>query len=79
MYYWKSGKCEVDFVYIGADNVPVPIEVKYRSRINHKELGGMAAFLDASGAKRGIVATRGRRESRHDYELVPLPMLLLLL
>ncbi len=79
VYYWKSGRHEVDFVYIGSDNIPIPIEVKYRSKINHKNFDGMAEFLNVSGAGRGIVATRREYDIRRDYALVPLPMLLMLM
>ncbi len=79
VYYWKSGKHEVDYVYIGVDDIPVPIEVKYRSKVDYRNLGGMAEFLNVSGVEHGIVATRREYEIRRDYALVPLPMLLMLM
>lgn len=79
VFYWKSGRHEVDFVYVGAEDVPIPIEVKWRSSISHKGLGAMAEFLDASGAPRGLVATRSTFDERSDYSMVPLPIVLMLL
>lgn len=79
VFYWKSGRHEVDFVYVGAEDVPIPIEVKWRSSVSHKSLGAMAEFLDASGAPRGLVATRSTFDERSDYAMVPLPIVLMLL
>lgn len=79
VFYWRSGRHEVDFVYVGEEDVPIPIEVKWRSSVSHKSLGAMAEFLDASGAPRGLVATRSKYDDRRDYAMVPLPVILMLL
>lgn len=47
--------------------------------MSHKGLGAMAEFLDASGAPRGLVATRSEFDERRDYSMVPLPVVLMLL
>lgn len=79
VFYWRSGRHEVDLVYIGEEDVPIPIEVKWSSPVSHKGLGAMAEFLDASGAPRGLVATRSEFDERRDYSMVPLPVVLMLL
>jgi len=79
VFYWRSGRREVDFVYIGAEDVPIPIEVKWSSSVSHKGLGAMAEFLDASGAPRGLVATRSEFYEGRDYSMIPLPVVLMLL
>jgi len=79
VFYWRSGRREVDFVYIGAEDVPIPIEVKWSSSVSHKGLGAMAEFLGASGAPRGLVATRSEFYEGRDYSMVPLPVVLMLL
>lgn len=80
LFHWRdrAGR-EVDFVYRDPDRKPVPIEVKCAGRVNRKRLGGMSAFLDATPAGRGIVATREEYGIERDYTMVPASLLLLLL
>ena len=80
LFHWRDrSDREVDFVYRDPGYSPVPIEVKWAGRVNRKRLGGMSAFLDATPAIRGIVATRTEYGIERDYTLVPASLLLLLL
>lgn len=80
LFHWRdrAGR-EVDFVYRVPDRVPVPIEVKCAGRVNRRRLGGLSAFLDATAASRGIVATRAEYGIERDYTMIPASLLLLLL
>jgi len=80
LFHWRdSASREVDFVYRDPDCAPVPIEVKCTGHVNRRRLGGMSAFLDATPARRGIVATLAEYGVERDYTLVPASLLLLLL
>ena len=46
----------------------MPIEVKYRNRVDHRELGGIAGF---AGSCRGLVLSKDELDQRRDYALVP--------
>ncbi len=79
VFHWKDGNGrEVDFVMYQEKGFEVPVEVKYRNRVAHRELGGMTHFLDKSGARRGIVLTRDELDVRTDYAMVPVPVFLML-
>lgn len=79
-FHWRdaAGR-EVDFVHKRPGLTPVPIEAKYADRVDRRKLGGMASFVDATEATRGIVASRREFDVRHDYTLVPAAVLLALL
>lgn len=51
--YWKEQAHEVDFVVKG-----VPVEVKYKNRIENKEFSGLLKFLERHDGGYGIVITK---------------------
>ena len=81
VFYWKDkSNREVDFVLYGVDDIEVPIEVKYRKRINFRELSGLASFLGSSpGTKSGLVVSRYDLEVRSEYVVIPAAVFLLLM
>ena len=69
VFFWGDGKGrEVDFVFYKDGEFEVPIEVKYRNRVDHRELGGIAGF---AGSCRGLVLSKDELDQRRDYALVP--------
>lgn len=80
VFYWKDKKNrEVDFVLYDGDTTELPIEVKFRNKINHRELGGLVSFLDCTGSKAGgLVLSKSTLDVRSDYVLVPASIFLLL-
>lgn len=79
VFYWVDDKGrEVDFVYAGG-GMRLPVEVKYRSRIRHTELAPLARFLDATGAKAGLVLSKDTLDLRQDYAVVPACVFLMLI
>ncbi len=58
--------------------VEIPIEVKYRESIDHRELGGLAGFLSETGTKSGIVLSKTQMEERRDYLVMPVSVFLML-
>lgn len=79
VFYWKDEKNrEVDFVLSGVDGMEVPIEVKYRKKINFKELSGLVSFLNKSNARRGLVVSKSTLMAKSDYVIVPASVFLLL-
>lgn len=79
IFYWKDDKGhEVDFILYDGDTIEVPIEVKYRNKINPKELAGLVNFLDTTGNKDGIVISKSDLEVKTDYTIIPASVFLLL-
>ena len=77
---WKDEKKrEVDFVLCRRNSHEVPIEVKYRRKVDSRELGGIGSFLNQTNAKSGIVLSRNELEKKHDYLFVPTSVFLLLI
>ena len=80
VFYWKDkNKKEVDFVLYDGQDIEVPIEVKYRNKINHRELSGLTSFLDATGTKSGIIVSKLDLEERAEYVIIPASIFLLLI
>ena len=79
VFYWKDDKNrEVDFILSDGDAIEVPIEVKFRNKINGKELAGMTSFLRETGRKNGIVLSKSRLDVKTDYTIIPASVFLLL-
>ena len=79
LHFWKYGPDkEVDFVYNDAYGVELPIEVKFRERLNRRDLDGIIRFKKATGAKNGIVLTRDDLSSESECIKVPVAAFLLL-
>ena len=77
VFFWSDDKKrEVDFVLRAGGGTEVPIEVKYRRRVDHRELGGIAGF---AGSRKGIVLSKGEMDGRRDYDLVPVAAFLALI
>ncbi|NOZ58378.1 MAG: ATP-binding protein [Euryarchaeota archaeon] len=74
-YYWRSGRTEVDFVVRREELLPV--EVKYRERVERKDLSGVVRFCRRFGVRRGVVVSRGSsglvREGEVNIEVKKLP------
>lgn len=79
VFFWKDQKGrEVDFVLYQEDSFEVPMEVKYRNRVDARELGGLASFLDETGVKSGLVLSKSELEGRQDYLVLPASVFLML-
>jgi len=69
VFFWSDRKGrEVDFVFYKDGEFEVPIGVKYRNRVDRRELGGIAGF---AGSCRGLVLSKDELDQRRDYALVP--------
>lgn len=79
VFFWRGEqRREVDFVFKkGA--LEAPLEVKYRNCVDHRELGGLAKFLDVVGVERGAVLSKDSLEQRRDYSVVPVSEFLLMI
>ncbi len=75
----RSRQHEVDFVAERLDGVVLPVEVKFRKRIDAPDLDGLRYFMRKFGSPSGVVVTR--ELSRWDAEArilyIPLPSFLL--
>ncbi|MGB9002373.1 MAG: ATP-binding protein [Nitrosotalea sp.] len=80
LFYWKDDKGrEVDFILYDGNSIEVPIEVKYRNKIDHKELAGLVNFLSTTGKKSGIVISKTDLEIRSEYVIIPASVFLMLI
>ena len=80
VFFWKDEKGrEVDFVLYKEDGFEFPIEVKYRKRVNPRELAGLGSFLDRNGAKSGLVLSKSELEEKWDYLVLPTSVFLMLI
>ena len=79
VFYWKDDKNrEVDFVLYDGDSIETPIEIKFRNRINYKELGGLVSFLNQTD-KGGIVLSKSDLSVKSNYVVIPVAVFLLLI
>ncbi len=79
VFYWKDEKNrEVDFVLYDRGAIEVPIEVKFRSKVNLKELASMVSFLNKTGNETGLVLSKSLLDVRTDYVIIPASLFLLL-
>ncbi len=69
-YYWRKGGKEVDFVIKNKE--VIPIEVKYKDKINRRDLSGILSFMNIYKIKKGIMITKNIEEERNGMSLVPL-------
>ena len=79
VFYWKNsdGK-EVDFILLVGD-VEVPIEVKFRNKINAKnDLAGLVSFQKETKRK-GIALSKFSMRATADYTIVPTSVFLFLI
>jgi len=61
-FYRSPNKKEVDIVL--KDKKPIPIEIKYREKINEKDITGLLNFLDRFKISSGIVITKDINEKK---------------
>jgi predicted AAA+ superfamily ATPase len=64
----------VDFVVERIDGKTLPVEVKFRKRIDPEDLEGMRTYQDRFGPRLGIVVTRDRNESSSEDRVLFVPL-----
>lgn len=80
VFYWKDhNNKEVDYIFYDGDQIEVPIEVKFRTKVVAKELSGIFSFNDLRRKKSAIVISKEELETRDEYVLIPASVFLLLL
>jgi len=80
IFYWKDDKGhEVDFILYDGSSIEVPIEVKFRNRINPKELAGVVNFLSKTGKKSGVIISKSDLDVKSEYAIIPASVFLLLI
>ena len=78
VFYWRDEqKREVDYVLYDENDIEVPIEVKYRTPIPKKELGGLYSFQSKVGTKSGIVLSETSLEQKSEYVAIPTSVFLM--
>ncbi|WP_456475178.1 ATP-binding protein [Candidatus Pyrohabitans sp.] len=55
-YYWRSGSYEVDFIL--KNRTVLPVEVKYKEKIDKSDIKGLVKFCKKFGAVNGLILTR---------------------
>ncbi len=75
----RSRQYEVDFVAERVDGAVLPVEVKFRKRIDGGDLDGLRYFMRKFGSPCGVVVTRdlSRWDEKDRVLYVPLPSFLL--
>ncbi len=81
VFYWKDTKGnEVDIVIL-KNKTLLPIEVKFKSKVDKKELKGLFSFMDKYNCKNGIVVTKNSLDSIEsegkEIHMVPIWLFLL--
>lgn len=78
LMFWKDNKNrEVDFVLYQQDKFEFPIEVKFRNKVDTRELTGLTSFLDTTRVKSGLVLSKNELDERKDYLFVPTSVFLM--
>lgn len=75
LYYWRDGEKEVDFV-VPIKVKPVPIEVKFRKKIENIHNKGVHSFCEKFKVKEAILITQNEFDVTSDILRVPLTMFL---
>lgn len=79
VFYWKSKKKrEVDFV-VRCDDIFIPIELKYQSKIRRDDLYGIFDFMKGGRSGRGIVVTKNELSEEDGYVKIPVSLFLLIM
>ena len=79
VFYWKDDKNrKVDFVLYGG-TIQVAIEVKYRNKINPRDLSGLVHFLGETDTTSGLVISKSTLDVRPEYVIIPASVFLLLI
>jgi len=80
IFYWKDDKnLEVDFILYDGDTIDVPIEVKFRNKLDLKELAPMVNFLTKTGNDKGLVLSKSLFDVKTNYVIIPTSLFLLLI
>lgn len=80
VFYWKDDKNrEVDFVLYDGNTIEIPIEVKFRNKLDLKELAPMVNFLTKTGNDKGLVLSKSLFDVKKDYVIIPTSLFLLLI
>jgi len=66
-YYWRKGNHEVDFVI--KDGKILPIEVKYKEKIDKHDLKGLIKFCKQFKVKEGVILTNNMEKSLEFNEI----------
>jgi predicted AAA+ superfamily ATPase len=83
-YFWKDYEKQgdrrtsllaVDFVAERTDGTTLPIEVKFRRKIDPEDLRGLKVYLERLGAPQGILVTRDHYEWRSKERILCVPLL----
>ncbi|GHV65122.1 ATPase [Spirochaetia bacterium] len=71
LYFWRDKQTEVDII-IDKKTHLLPVEVKYRNKIEDKDLDGLYDFMKKYDAKTGIVITKNVLKKEGGIYFVPL-------
>ncbi len=78
--FWRTPQHEVDII-IKTDNKIIPVEVKYKTQIDKKDIRSIIKFMEEFGVKQGFVVTKDllEQEKTGDKEIIFIPAWLFLL
>ncbi|GHV90085.1 ATPase [Spirochaetia bacterium] len=71
LYFWRDKQVEADII-IDKKTHLLPVEIKYRNKIEDKDLDGLYDFMKKYNAKTGIVITKNILKKEGDVYFVPL-------
>ncbi len=74
-FFFRVGKKEIDMIIRDRER-PLPVEVKYSSKIDGKDLVTISGFVEKRDLEMGIVATKDIFERRGKLLLIPVFILL---
>lgn len=78
VFFWKDEKNrEVDFV-LHVGGLEMPIEVKYRKQVSHRNLEGLTSFLNRTKVPGGLVLSRDDLQECNGYAVLPASVFLML-
>jgi len=77
LFYWKNKQYEADIVF-ERFRKPLPIEVKYRDRIEKRDLKGLLEFSKRYRPPLKMVVTRERLDLNDNIIFVPLWLFLMM-
>ena len=77
--YWagKEGR-EVDFI-VYANDLIIPMEVKYQNNIGRKDLQGIIDFKKVSGVSKALMLTKHDLFMHNECTMIPVPLFLILI
>ncbi len=78
--FWRTPQHEVDIIK-NTENKIIPVEVKYKTQIDRKDIKNIIKFMEEFGIKRGFVVTKDllEQEKIGDKEIIFIPAWLFLL